>query len=182
MREDLDTLKNWVRDDNPQRQVCEEILPGEVLVIEAREDLSCGTMGGMLVARMFRRGAAGIVSDGPFRDTPFIASLDMPAYSVSMNANTNLISHHPEAMDVAITCGGVHVRVGDIAVGDQENVIIIPHAIVEDVAREAYRKEREEAFIERQILEGASLIGTYPMNEATRAKLAAEGGDDDGSG
>src|SRR5690554_6296089 len=61
-REDLDTLALWARDDNPQRRIADEIGAGEVLVIEAREEQSCGTMGGMLVARMMKRGAAGIVS------------------------------------------------------------------------------------------------------------------------
>lgn len=175
-REDLDTMKNWVRDENPQRKVCDEIGEGEVLVIEAREETSCGTMGGMLVARIFRRGAAGIVSDGPFRDTPFIASLAMPSFSTGMNANTNLIAHHPEAMDVAITCGGVHVRPGDIAVGDNEGVIVIPRHVVNEVAIEASKKEKEEAYVEQLILNGASIVGIYPMNAETRAAYESRDG------
>lgn len=173
-REDLDTLERWRRDDNPQRRIADEIEPGEVLVIEAREDVSCGTMGGMLVARMMVRGAAGIVSDGPFRDGPFIASLALPSYANGMNANTNLLAHHPEDLDVAITCGGVHVRPGDVVVGDDESVVVIPRAIAAEVAEEAYVKELEEAWIERQILAGRPVAGTYPMDAATRARYVKE--------
>lgn len=167
-REDLDNLPNWIRDDNPQRRIADEINPGEVAVIEAREDSSCGTMGGMLVARMMRRGAAGIVSDGPFRDGPFIAGLDFASYASGMNANTNLIAHHPEDLDVAITCGGVQVRPGDAIVGDEESVVVIPRHLVDQVAEQAFTKEQEEAFIERRILDGAPISGNYPMNEETR--------------
>jgi regulator of RNase E activity RraA len=109
-RDDLETLELWKRDDNPQRRIADEIEPGQVLVIDARGDQRAGTMGGMLVARMQAKGAAGIVSDGPYRDGPFIAGLDMPSYSSGYNANTNLIAHHPEDLDLAITCGGVQVR------------------------------------------------------------------------
>lgn len=176
-REDLDSLELWKRDSNPQRRIADEIRPGEVLVIEARADQSCGTMGGMLVARMQVRGAAGIVSDAPFRDGPFIAGLEMPGYSSGMNANTNLIAHHPEELDVTVTCGGVHVRPGDVVVGDAEGVIVIPRHLAEQVAAEAYTKEREEAFIEGRILAGAPVKGTYPMDQTTRAAYEAQQGE-----
>lgn len=178
-RADLDTLERWKASDNPQRRIADEIEPGQVLAIEAREDRSCGTMGGMLVARMQVRGAAGIVSDGPFRDGPFIAGLDLPSYANGMHANTNLVAHHPEELDRTITCGGVMVRAGDAVVGDDEGVIVIPRALVDEVAEIAHVKEREEAWIEKRILAGAPVDGTYPMNAATRAAYEAESSSSD---
>lgn len=173
-REDLDTLELWKLPTNPQRRIAEEIEPGQVLVIEARGDQRAGTMGGMLVARMLVRGAAGIVSDGPFRDGPFIAGLDLPSYASGMNANTNLITHHPEDLDLTVTCGGVQVRAGDAVVGDDESVVVIPRHLVDEVARAAHAKELEEAWIERQILAGARIEGSYPMDAATRERYRRE--------
>ncbi|HZJ09821.1 MAG TPA: hypothetical protein VFD39_09010 [Trueperaceae bacterium] len=173
-RDDLETLALWKRADNPQRRIAEEIEPGQVLVIDARGDQRAGTMGGMLVARMQVRGAAGIVSDGPFRDGQFIAALDLPSYASGFNANTNLIVHHPEDLDLAISCGGVHVRPGDAVVGDDESVVVIPRHVVDEVAIQAHAKELEEAWIERQILAGAPIEGTYPMNAVTRERYQAE--------
>ena len=173
-REDLDTLEAWRRPDNPQRRIADEIEPGQVLMIDAREDVSCGTMGGMLVARMMVRGAAGIVSDGPFRDGPFIAGLDVPSYANGMNANTNLIAHHPEDLDLTITCGGVQVRPGDVVMGDDESVVVIPRGIADEVAEAAHVKETEEGWIERQILAGRPVAGTYPMDADTRRRYEAD--------
>lgn len=173
-REDLDTLELWKLPTNPQRRIAEEIEPGQVLMIEARADQRAGTMGGMLVARMAVRGAAGIVSDAPFRDGPFIASLDMPSYASGMNANTNLVAHHPEDLDRTITCGGVHVRAGDAVVGDDESVVVIPRHLVAAIAEQAFVKEQEEAWIEQQILAGLPLEGSYPMSPALRARYQAE--------
>ena len=175
-REDLDTLELWRLPTNPQRRIAEEIEPGQVLVIEARGDQRAGTMGGMLVARMAVRGAAGIVSDAPFRDGPFITSLDMPSYASGMNANTNLIAHHPEDLDLAITCGGVHVRAGDAVVGDDEGVVVIPRKLVVEVAEQAFVKEQEEAWIEKQILAGLPIEGSYPMSPELRARYEEEQG------
>ena len=173
-REDLDTLEAWRRPDNPQRRIADEIEPGQVLMIDAREDGSCGTMGGMLVARMMVCGAAGIVSDGPFRDGPFIAGLAFPSYANGMNANTNLIAHHPEDLDLAITCGGVQVRPGDVVMGDDESVVVIPRGIADEVAEAAHVKETEEGWIERQILAGRPVAGTYPMDADTRRRYEAD--------
>lgn len=175
-REDLDTLAHWAEETNPQRRIAEEIRPGEVLMIDARAQRTAGTMGGMLVTRMMHRGAAGIVSDGPFRDGPAIAALAMPSYSAGMDANTNLIAHHPEDLDVAIACGGVHVRPGDVAVGDGEGVIVIPRHLVHEIAAAAAKQEREESFIEAEIAKGASIIGLYPMNEAARERYERSDG------
>ncbi len=173
-REDLDTLEAWKRPDNPQRRIADEIEPGQVLMIDAREDASCGTMGGMLVARMMVRGAAGIVSDGPFRDGPFIAGLAFPSYANGMNANTNLIAHHPEDLDLTITCGGVQVRPGDVVMGDDESVVVIPRGIADEVAEAAQVKEAEEGWIERQILAGKPVEGTYPMDAAPRRRYEVD--------
>lgn len=172
-REDLDTLVNWQRDDNPQRYIAETIEPGQVLMIDARQSSASGTMGGMLVARMMQRGAAGLVSDGPFRDYPFIARLPWPTYAPGANANTNLVAHHPEDLDRPIACGGVYVRPGDIAVGDDEGVIVIPRSMVDDVAHEAAEQEKREAYIEQRILEGGSLSDWYPMSDAMREQYEA---------
>src|SRR5690606_12404373 len=140
-RDDLETLELWKRDDNPQRRIADEIGPGQVLVIDARAEQRAGTMGGMLVARMQASGAAGIVSDGPFRDGPFIAGLAMPSHASGYHASTTPVAHHPEGIDLAVTCGGVQVRPGDVVCGDDESVVVIPRRLAADVAREAHVKE-----------------------------------------
>ncbi len=181
-REDLDTLENWQTMDNPQRAIIEGIEAGQVIVIDARQSLASGTMGGMLVARAMVRGAAGIVSDGPFRDHPFLETLAFASYAPGANANTNLVAHHPEDMDVPIACGGVQVRPGDVLVGDAEGVIVIPRAWADDVAQEAAAQEHREAFIEKKILEGGRIQDWYPMTAAmTEEYLRARANDEDAS-
>ena len=69
--------------------------------------------------------------------------------------------------------GGVQVRPGDVVVGDDESVIVIPRHLADAVANEARVKEREEAWIEARILAGAPVEGTYPMDAATRAAYEA---------
>lgn len=62
LREDL--IVRYGGGMNAQKQAIEQIRPGEVLVIDARQEPAAGTIGDILALRPQARGAAGIVTDG----------------------------------------------------------------------------------------------------------------------
>ena len=169
MREDLDpgTVDNL---KDVQRIGIEQISEGEVLVIDARGDTRAGTMGSILATRLHCRGAAGIVTDGAYRDSPVIAELGMAAYAAAMNAHTNKTIHHPSEIQVPIACGDVAVYPGDIIVGDEEGVVVVPAHLAEQVAQTAAEMEEKEVFITEKIQAGASIVGVYPPDEKTSAE------------
>ena len=169
-REDLDAAGTVDNLTDPQRIAVEKIGPGEVLVIDARGDARAGTLGAILATRIHVRGAAGIVSDGAYRDSPVIAEIGLPAYAAAMNARTNKTIHHPVDIQQPIACGGVAVFPGDIIVGDGEGVVVIPRHLAADVAEEAAAQEEKEDFIMAKIRAGASIVGTYPPDERTLAE------------
>ena len=169
-REDIDHIPvdNLV---DIQRVAIEQIDKGDVFVIDARGDDSAGTMGSILATRLHIRGAAGIVTDGAYRDSPVITELGIPAYAKSMNARTNKSVHSPVDLQLPIGCGGVAVYPGDIIVGDSEGVIVVPREIATQVAGESVGMELKEDFITEKILGGASIVGTYPPDENTLAEF-----------
>ena len=171
-REDLDEVPLDNLKD-VQRGGIEQISAGDVLVIDARGDTSAGTMGSILAARIQVRGCTGVVTDGAYRDSPTIAASGLPAYAAAMNAHTNKTVHHPSEIQVPIACGGVAVFPGDLIVGDGEGVVVIPVHLAEAVAAEAEEMEKKERFIMEKIRGGASIVGTYPPDEATLAEYRA---------
>ena len=124
-REDLDHLGVFEGRSHPQRKGVEECPAGHVFVIDSRRNPAAASAGGILVTRLWKRGAAGIVTDGGFRDSPQIARLPFPAYHAAPAAPTNLIKHHAVDLDVPIACGEVPVYPGDIIVGDDEGQIAL---------------------------------------------------------
>ena len=168
-REDLDEVPLDNLKD-VQRIGIEQIGAGDVLVIDARGDTRAGTMGSILAARIQVRGCTGVVTDGAYRDSPTIAASGLPAYAAAMNAHTNKTVHHPSEIQVPIACGGVAVFPGDLLVGDQEGVVVIPAHLAVAVAAEAEEMEQKERFIMEKIRSGASIVGTYPPDEATLAE------------
>jgi regulator of RNase E activity RraA len=171
-REDLDhtgTLDNLT---DPQRVAIERVGHGDVLVIDARGDVRAGTLGAILATRLKLRGAAGVVSDGAYRDSPEIAASGLPAYARAAHGAANKTIHHPTDFQLPIACGGVAVYPGDVIVGDDEGIVVIPRHLAAAVAEEAAAQERREVFILEKIRGGASIVGVYPPNEATLAEYA----------
>jgi regulator of RNase E activity RraA len=168
-REDLDQLRVFEDPAHPQRRAIEECPPGAVLVIDSRGDARAASAGGILLTRLMRRGAAGAVTDGGFRDSPDIARLDFPAYHTQPSAPTNLIRHHAADLQLPIACGGVAVYPGDIMVGDGEGVVCIPAAIAAEVAAESFEQSHYERFVEERVAAGdGPLPGLYPLTSAQR--------------
>ena len=172
-REDLNPVEVFRDPDHPQRRAVEEIPAGHVLVMDCRLDATAASAGSILVTRLAIRGCAGVVTDGGLRDVDEIASLDMPSFCSRPSAPTNLTKHQALDLNVPIGCGGVAVFPGDIAVGDGDGVIIIPAELADEIATDAKGMEKYEAWVVDQVKAGASIIGLYPMNDATRERYEA---------
>jgi len=168
-REDIDQISAFDNPEHPQRKGIESVPPGHVLVIDCRGETRVASGGQILTTRLQVRGAAGMVSDGPVRDSGQISQMDFPVYCAGGSAPLNLIHHHAVDLNVPVGCGGVAVYPGDIVVGDEEGVVIIPKHLVDEVARDAAEQEKMEQFILERIQGGAALPGTYPPNAQTRA-------------
>jgi regulator of RNase E activity RraA len=168
-REDLDELAAFRNPDHPQRKSIEMIPDGYVMVVDCRRDTRAASGGEILTTRLMKRGAAGFVSDGPVRDSAGIAALPFQVFCAGAAAPLNLIHHHAVDFNVPIGCGGVAVYPGDIIVGDDDGVVVIPRHVAAEVASHAAEQEELEVFILEQVRNGARLPGTYPPDAETEA-------------
>ena len=173
-REDLNPIGVFQDRAHPQRKAVEECPSGAVLVIDSRKDARAASAGSILVTRLMKRGVAGVVTDGGFRDSPEIARLPFPAYHQRPSAPTNLTLHQALDINVPIGCGDAPVWPGDVVVGDSEGVVVIPAAIAAQVAAEAVEMTAFEDFVTEKVMEGRSILGLYPAtDEKSRADFAA---------
>jgi len=159
---------------NPQKRAFDSLENGEVLVIEARGLPETGTLGDVLALRALARGAAGIVSDGGVRDAVAVAAVGLPVFSRGAHPSVLGRRHVPWETDVVIACGGAAVVPGDHLVGDDDGVIVIPAALVDEVLAEAERQEAEDAWVAQRIAEGHGLEGLFPMDVVWRAQYDTE--------
>lgn len=173
-REDLNDITVFNDPDHPQRKAVESCPPGAVLVFDSRQDPRAASAGDILVTRLQVRGVAGVVTDGGFRDAMRIAELDIPAYHQRPSPPTNLTRNHAVDINVPIGCGEAPVFPGDVIVGDEEAVIVVPLHLAADVAVEALEMTAFEDFVSEQVRAGASIVGLYPCTDPrNQEKFAA---------
>lgn len=173
-REDLNTLAVFRDPGHPQRVAVDRCPEGAVLVMDSRKNPRAASAGAILVTRLMKRGAAGVVTDGGFRDSPEIGALPFPAYHNRPSAPTNLTLHQALDINVPIGCGDVAVFPGDVVVGDAEGVIVIPAEIADEIAAEAAEMTVFEDFVLEEVQNGRGVIGLYPLtDERAKADFAA---------
>ncbi len=173
-REDLNPISVFTDRNHPQRKAIEDCPPGAVLVIDSRKDPRAASAGGILVTRLMKRGVAGVVTDGGFRDSPEIAEMTIPAYHNRPSAPTNITLHQGIDANVPIGCGDAPVWPGDIVVGDGEGVVIVPAHLADEIADEAVEMTAFEDFVAEKVREGRSIVGLYPpTDEQSKTDFAA---------
>jgi 5-oxopent-3-ene-1,2,5-tricarboxylate decarboxylase / 2-hydroxyhepta-2,4-diene-1,7-dioate isomerase len=171
LREDLQAQLGGGQ--NAQRRAVEGLGADEVLVIEARGEPDAGTIGDIYVSRAIALGATGIVTDGALRDTPAIKALDIPVYHRASHAATYGRLHMPLDHQIPIACAGVTVLPGDIVIGDGEGAVVVPAALAEKVAADAYQQELEEEWALGRVAAGESTIGVFPIAPDRRPEFEA---------
>lgn len=101
---------------------------------------------------------SGTVIDGCCRDLNDCLDIDYKVYArgtVVCTARGRVIE---ESTNQMIQFGGVQVRPGDIVMGDNSGVVIVPQELVDEILEKAEELwEKEEAMI-REIREGADIL------------------------
>ncbi len=173
-REDLNPITVFQNREHPQRKAVEDCPPGAVFVIDSRKDARAASAGSILVTRLMKRGVAGVVTDGGFRDAAEIAKLAIPSFHCRPSAPTNLTVHQALDINVPIGCGDAPVWPGDVIVGDSDGVVVIPAHIAAEIADEAVEMTAFEDFVTAKVNEGRTIIGLYPpTDEAVKPEFAA---------
>jgi regulator of RNase E activity RraA len=169
-REDLDSMANYGRSDNLHRRAIEECPPGHVLVIDTGGASESSSAGDLMAARLKKRGVAGLVTEGGFRDTPAIRKTGLPAYQFRSAPPATPIAMHPVELDRPVGCAGVAVYPGDVLVGDGDGVVVIPWHLVDEVAGDAVAAVEYETFAELQIARGRSIFEVFPATPESRTE------------
>jgi regulator of RNase E activity RraA len=169
-REDLNRLDVFRDRSHPQRKAIEECPAGSVLVMDSRNNARAASAGAILVTRLMKRGCAGVVTDGGFRDSQEIARLGFPAYHQRPSAPTNLTLHQAIEINCPIGCGDAPVFPGDVILGDSDGVIVIPAHLADEIAEETFEMTAFEDFVASEVHKGRSIFGLYPATDEQTLK------------
>lgn len=174
-REDLYPVDEYA---DPEKQLHRHVLyhaqPGDVVVVDARGDLTSGIFGEMMLTYFAGRGGVGVVVDGCIRDFGSASRLDLGLWvrgtTPNFHSQTNVVPH---AVNVPIACGGTTVVPGDVIVADDDGAVVVPAALAEQVVATAGEHAEWEEFSRLQLAAGGDLRRYYPLSDAARPEYEA---------
>ena len=172
-REDLATPESWAS-PRSTRGAIEDMPEGVIAVADAMGVTDAGIFGDILVARMKKRGVAGLVTDGVMRDMAGVLAVGLPVWCAGAAAPPSVAGLTFVGWQEPIGCGGIAVFPNDVIVADDDGAVVIPQAMLTEVAKLAIEQERFETWAVGEVEKGAPLPGLYPPNEATKARYEAE--------
>jgi regulator of RNase E activity RraA len=174
-REDLYPDAEYV---NPEAQLHRHVLyharKGDVVVVDARGDMTSGVFGEMMMTYFRGRGGVGVVIDGCIRDSAEIKKLGLGLWLRGVTPNfhtqTNIF---PFAVNVPIACGGVTVMPGDVVVADDDGAVVVPIGLAPQLAQKASEHREWEEFSRLKLSQGGDLRKYYPLSDEARAEYEA---------
>ncbi len=170
-REDL--FKKHGGGFNTQKQAMDSVQQDDIVVMEARGEKGTGTLGDVLAMRAKVRGANAIITDGGVRDSSAVLDVDIPVYTNSYHPAVLGRRHVPWEMDGTIACGGTTVQPGDIVIGDDDGVVVVPPELLVEVIDAAYEQEQQDEWVFERVKNGAAIEGLFPPTGEWKAKYEA---------
>ncbi|RDZ65662.1 dimethylmenaquinone methyltransferase [Haloferax sp. Atlit-12N] len=134
--------------------------PGDVLIIDCDGYTDTGHVGELMCTSCQANGLAGLVIDGAYRDSREIAEMEFPVYGRGVNPQGPL-KQDPGSINVTVSVGGVSVDPGDIVIGDDDGLAVIPREGAEEVLERAHEKLSAEDSVREEVLDGEYL---YELN------------------
>ena len=157
--------------DNWMLHVAAEMLrPGDLMVFAVSSPDDHGFFGELLATSFRARGGLGLVIDGGVRDISELHQMNFPVWSKAVHAK-GTIKATVGSVNMPVTCAGALVNPGDVVVGDDDGVVVVPAARAAEVAQASQAREEKEAATRARLKTGELGLDIYGM----RDKLAAAG-------
>ena len=109
-----------------------QLQPNDVIVAATDAHTTLAVVGRRVSGMARNRGAVAVVTDGLARDTPGIRQNGVPVFCRGVTPNSATAAG-PGIVGQPVVVGGVAVASGDIVVGDNDGVVVIPQGRIDDV-------------------------------------------------
>ncbi|HCJ58935.1 MAG TPA: 4-hydroxy-4-methyl-2-oxoglutarate aldolase [Clostridiaceae bacterium] len=153
------------RSDNLMLHVALEMAQkGDVLVVDAGEITNAGLWGDLMTQMACIKGLNGVVTDGAVRDIEELIKSGLPIYSKSISPLGGFKSSGG-SVNIRISCGGVVVLPGDIIIGDDDGVVVIPLEKAEEVLELCKSNKKKENAISKKMKQGITLFEQLGLPE-----------------
>jgi 4-hydroxy-4-methyl-2-oxoglutarate aldolase len=132
------------------------VQPGDVVISTANGFTGVAVIGDLLLGMMKNAGVAAFVTDGAVRDIAGIRAVGLPCYAAAVTPNSPA-RHGPGTIGFPIVCGGASVGPGDIVVGDEDGVVVVLYARIDQTIERLAAVRAAEADLEAKVKGGLKI-------------------------
>lgn len=138
--------------------VVDEARPGDVIVMALRGEVGVAAIGDNMATRARARGVAGVIVDGALRDLADVRAIGLPVYARTAVCRTAAGRMLTLGLDTPVVCGGAWIRPGDVVVGDEDGLVVVPRERASEVAALAEELEKKERLSKAFLADGHTLV------------------------
>jgi 4-hydroxy-4-methyl-2-oxoglutarate aldolase len=135
----------------------QEAQPGDVIVMAHDGFTRTAIIGDIAAGLLRNKGVAAFVTDGLARDRAGIVATGLPLFCRGIVPNSPAMNG-PGVVGAPVTLGGVHVRSGDVIVGDADGVVVVPQERLAVVLDRLALVRAAEARTEKLVRDGATML------------------------
>lgn len=142
----------------------EQAKQGDVVVVDGSGSINVNIIGYIMASAAKEKGVVGMVIDGAVRDTVDLRRIRFPVFCRGIvPAGSN--KHLPGNVNVPVNCGRVVVNPGDIIVGDDDGLVVVPKGKAQDIYERTVKIKKKEEKIIKAIKKGKSTVELLNLNK-----------------
>lgn len=144
------TVKSRPGDNLLVHKALDMAAPGDIIVVDAGGDLTNSIIGELMLAHAVKRGIAGLVIYGAIRDAAAIRAGGLPVFACGVT-HRGPYKDGPGEINHPIAIEGMVVFPGDLVLGDDDGVLVVPFddcpAVIEAAEAKKAAEEKQMAAI-----------------------------------
>jgi 4-hydroxy-4-methyl-2-oxoglutarate aldolase len=134
--------------------------PGDVLVVSVSGQYEAGYWGEIMAVAAVARGLAGLVIDGCVRDSAEMTRMNFAAFSRGLCIR-GTAKYGGGVLNKPLVIGDVMVNPGDMVLGDDDGVVIVPQEDFATIVEKAEKRVATEEKIMARLRGGESTLDIY---------------------